>query len=154
MRAVEQNAAARGLVLAEHSDHAPLDLDVRGGDNDGFHLGVCRLQADLVRSFLEEALQRGFCSADQRNYDVTILGRVGGFYKDVVAIADVIVHHGITLHSQYINLSFAAGEIAERKVFGLRNRFHRLARRNTAEQRELEVGYRLEVNGLGGICAG
>src|SRR3989304_2261947 len=61
----------------------------------------------------DEALERGLFPAHQRHHDVLVIGVLGLLADDVVAVEDVVLHHGFALHLQDKNI-LRAGEVAER----------------------------------------
>src|SRR5208283_1121424 len=80
--------AAISSILAQHSNHAALDLYRNRRDHDWSHSNIRRLQPDLV-AFPEHALQGGVGAVDQRHYDLAIARGIGFLHQHVVAVDDV-----------------------------------------------------------------
>src|SRR5215831_3796931 len=90
------------LVFPQHANNASLDLNRGGGHNDRPHVGVGRLQADIVR-FAIEAFKRGVRTLDQSHDNVPVMSGLGLFDKHVVSAHDVFVLHRITADFEYEN---------------------------------------------------
>src|SRR5579863_10252694 len=86
------------LVFSEDAHDAALDADIGRGNDDGGHLRVGRLQADLAAGLAIETLYGGFVLADQRHDDFTGVRNLSLLDDDVIAVKDVVVAHGFALH--------------------------------------------------------
>src|SRR5580704_2745024 len=128
--------AALDSVLTEHAYHATLNLYVLCGDEDGFHLGIGRLQTNLARALAIEALQGRIFAADQRHDDVAAIGDLRLLADDVVAIHDVILNHGAAFDLQNEGIA-AARKIAKRKGFTLFDGLQRPTGGDAAHERKL-----------------
>ena len=105
------------------------------GEQDG-EPGDNHLQADYVSGLAVQPFQGGFVSRDQRDHDIAVV-RLGRFVQqDHIAVADVVVDHGVAAHFQGEGVA-AAGEIGEVQGFALLDGLHRRARGDAAHQRNL-----------------
>src|SRR5579884_3964902 len=109
------------LILAEHANHTPLHLHVRGRYDDRRHLRIGGLQPDFPRAFAIKPLQRGFFSADKRDHNVSGIRNLGLLAHHIVAVHDVILDHRIALHLQHERIS-SAREIVSRSSTASRGR--------------------------------
>ena len=74
---VESSLVVSALVVsAQHAENPALDGDLGGFDEDGLHLDVRRLQADLG-AFVVEALEGGFGPVHQSDDDLPLAGGAG-----------------------------------------------------------------------------
>ena len=124
-------------VFAEDADHTALDFDVPGRNDDGVHLAIGRLEADLAARFAVEALERGVGAANEGDDDFTGIGDLGLLDDDVIAVQDVVLNHGVALHLKHIAIA-AIGEIAEREGFAVLDGFHGTAGSDAPGQRKLD----------------
>ena len=84
-----------------HIEHHTLDgkTGTAMADDDGFHLFIRRLKADLA-AFLEERFERHVALVEERDDLLTIICRRLVFYDDDVAIVDVFVDHAVADNPQ------------------------------------------------------
>src|ERR1700761_2637501 len=90
---------ARSGVFPQNSQHPALNRKLFCGYEDGGHLHIRGLEANLV-AFYVIALQRGFASADQGHNDFP---RASGFHtldQHIIPVHDVLVSHRIAPHFQ------------------------------------------------------
>src|SRR5581483_4087899 len=124
------------LILAEHANHTPLHLHVRGRYDDRRHLRIGGLQPDFPRAFAIKPLQRGFFSADKREHNVSCIGDLGLLAHHIVAVHDVILDHRIALHLQHEGIS-SSREITERNRLPLLHGFEGTAGGDPPHERKL-----------------
>jgi hypothetical protein len=63
-------------VFAQDADDTPLNFHFGGGQDDGLHLGIRRLEANLSAGFPVEPLERCFIAADQRDHNFALIGNL------------------------------------------------------------------------------
>src|SRR5512144_1430898 len=89
------SAISRGaLVLSQDSNDTALYRHCGGGNDDGLHCGIRRLQAYFFALAIE-ALERGISSIDECDYDLAVVGCLRLLYQYVIAVHDVLVLHGL-----------------------------------------------------------
>src|SRR5579859_1323653 len=132
----KRNQATRDaeLVLAEDADDAALDFHVGGGGDDGSHLRIGGLEANLAGGLAVETLKRGFVVADKSDDDFTRVGDLRLLDDDVIAIENVILVHRVTLHLQD-ECVLSAAEISERNCLAILDGFERAAGGDAANER-------------------
>ena len=124
-------------ALADHSDHHSDDIDLLG--SDGFHCWIGWLEFDVVFAAIEPlecyfAVQHG-CD------DRSVLASFLATNHDEVSVGDVVVNHGLAMHSQ----DHVFGLIKERREidsFVLLNGGDRSTGGDVANERQASIGFR------------
>src|SRR5258708_40227315 len=95
------------MTLTEDSDDFPLyhpfHIPLAFGNENRFHLFICRLQAHLI-ALLEETLERGASAHSSPNMrchnNIAILACLLRISDDIVPIADVILDHRLSTYDE------------------------------------------------------
>src|SRR5262249_58975741 len=101
------------LQLAVHADHHTEEhggAEVAGADEDGGHLGVGGLEADVVLLGVEVLHRR--LVADEGDHDVAALGGDLLADEDVVAAEDAGLDHRVAVDAQAEDVAAAADHAA------------------------------------------
>src|SRR3954451_16375814 len=103
----DSTSASNALVPPHHAHDHALHLHLIRVDHDGLHGGIRRLQSDTP-VFAIELLQRDVEAADQRNHHLAVVGALSISDDDVVAVADLLVDHRISLDTEDVAVALAS----------------------------------------------
>lgn len=137
-------------IFAEDADDSALDFYIGGGKNDGCHLRIGGLEANLSGGLAVEALERGFFIADKSDDDFTGVGDLRLLNDDVIAIENMIFVHRVAFDLQD-ECVLPAAEIGERNGFAILDGFKRTACGDASNKRQAD-GVALDdliANGFG-----
>jgi tetratricopeptide (TPR) repeat protein len=110
-------------VFSQHGQQTALYLDIRRGNDNRLERGISRLEPDRISRLAINPLESSIASRHQRDHDIAV-SRIGDLLQqDDIAIADVIVDHGIAAHFQRVGAGAAAHIFGDVERLAL---FHRL----------------------------
>src|SRR3954466_14633589 len=94
-------------VFAHHADDDALYLYLLRIHEDRLHRRVGRLQTDAAARVAIKLLERDVGPAQQRNDHLAVVGGFPVFDHDEIAVADLLVDHGIAADAQHVRVALA-----------------------------------------------
>src|SRR5437762_1781991 len=133
----KSNPPPGGSVLPHHADDDALDLNLVGLDEQRLHGGVGRLQTNHPARVAIELLERHVRSAQQCDHHFARFGRLAIFDDYEVAVANLLVDHGVATHAEHVRIAFADEILRDSDRLARRDGFDGDAGCHVAEQRQL-----------------
>ena len=120
------------LVATEDADDDATDTQTAAVHEDRLHRRVARFESGEISRWVV-ALQGGFAVVDEGHHGFAGAGRRAGFDEDIVAMANLVFNHGLTLDLQHEAVAVLGEEVGEPESFAVFDGVDGLAGRDLPE---------------------